>query len=206
MLRANQAEISGDTVLIRVSFCRVLLVLAVALGCWLFDSEQARAQAWQDGDGPANGGPPVYQQHAFDGHRRDDRRDRREFRRDTRFASPQVSAGWFQRPYPYHLDYYKMRYGGSYAPYFGNLYGTPFGTPQVVNYPPYYGPYYGGNGGGFANGYGQPGDGGGPPQYPPNAGAMRPGADVVEESGTGQSPPSGSPAKTGGEALPAPTP
>ena len=32
-----------------------------------------------------------------------------------------------------------MRYGGSYAPYFGNLYGPP----QVVTAPPYYGPYYG---------------------------------------------------------------
>jgi hypothetical protein len=58
-----------------------------------------------------------------------------------RFA-PQVNAGWFQRPYPYHLDYYRMRYGGSYAPYFGNLYGPP----QVVTAPPYYGPYYGGYG------------------------------------------------------------
>lgn len=38
---------------------------------------------------------------------------------------PQVSGGSFQRPYPYHLDYYKMRWGGSYAPYFGNLYGPP---------------------------------------------------------------------------------
>lgn len=36
-----------------------------------------------------------------------------------------VSAGTFQRPYPYHLDYYKQRYGGSYEPYFGNLYGPP---------------------------------------------------------------------------------
>jgi hypothetical protein len=53
-----------------------------------------------------------------------------------------VTAGWFQRPYPYHLDYYRMRYGGSYAPYFGNLYGPP----QVVTAPPYYGPYYGGFG------------------------------------------------------------
>ena len=34
-------------------------------------------------------------------------------------------GGWFQRPYPYHLDYYKMRYGGSYEPYSGNLYGPP---------------------------------------------------------------------------------
>ncbi len=35
------------------------------------------------------------------------------------------NEGWFQRPYPYHLDYYRMRYGGSYEPYFGNLYGPP---------------------------------------------------------------------------------
>jgi hypothetical protein len=62
-----------------------------------------------------------------------------------------VNAGWFQRPYPYHLDYYKMRYGGSYAPYFGNLYGPP----QVVTAPPYFGPYYGG----FGNEYANPGDG-----------------------------------------------
>jgi hypothetical protein len=39
--------------------------------------------------------------------------------------APNVQAGSFQRPYPYHLDYYRMRYGGGYAPYFGNLYGTP---------------------------------------------------------------------------------
>lgn len=36
-----------------------------------------------------------------------------------------VAAGGFQRPYPYHLDYYRKAYGGSYAPYFGNLYGPP---------------------------------------------------------------------------------
>jgi hypothetical protein len=39
-----------------------------------------------------------------------------------------------------------MRYGGSYAPYFGNLYGPP----QVVTAPPYYGPYYDEHG--FPNG------------------------------------------------------
>jgi hypothetical protein len=69
------------------------------------------------------------------------------------WVPPQVSAGWFQRPYPYHLDYYRMRYGGSYAPYFGNLYGPP----QVVTAPPYYGPYYGGYDG--PNGYVPPGYG-----------------------------------------------
>lgn len=42
------------------------------------------------------------------------------------------SSGWYQRPYPYHLDYYKMRYNGSYEPYFGNIYGPPaFILPQT---------------------------------------------------------------------------
>lgn len=154
----------------------------------MLGAENASAQPWQAADGQAHDGPPVYQQHAFDGHRRDEKRDRRDFRRGTRFVSPQISAGSFQRPYPYHLDYYKMRYGGSYAPYFGNLYGTP----QVVNYPPYYGPYYGGNG----NGYGQPGNNGGfPIEYPANPGMMS--GTEVEES---------APITMGDEALPAPTP
>ena len=137
----------GDTALMRFSVRGVMLALGSVLAVSMFQAARVSAQLSQDDDGHLNGGPPVYQQHAFEDHRRDDRRDRRDFRRDSRFASPQVSANWFQRPYPYHLDYYKMRYGGSYAPYYGNLYGTPFGTPQVANYPPYYGPYYGGDGG-----------------------------------------------------------
>ncbi len=79
--------------------------------------------------------------------------------------SSQVSAGSFQRPYPYHLDYYRMKWGGSYAPYFGNLYGPPnyynYGTPYYGDYSPYYGyngyGYNGYNGylpGGFGSGYG----------------------------------------------------
>lgn len=76
-------------------------------------------------------GPPTYQRQAFDW-RYNDRDWRRYDRRWQPWMMPQESSGWFQRPYPYHLDYYKMRWGGSYAPYFGNLYGTPFGTPQVV--------------------------------------------------------------------------
>jgi hypothetical protein len=104
---------------------------------------------------------PVYQRHAFewkDHGRRDDK-----FRRHSVFVPPQVNAAWFQRPYPYHLDYYKMRYGGSYAPYFGNLYGPP----QVVTAPPYYGPYYGDFGYG-ANGY-QNGYPGAYEEIPPQA-------------------------------------
>jgi hypothetical protein len=184
----------------------VLLVLGMALVGTIFGAAQASAQPGQDGGGQPNDGPPVYQQHPvdghpFDGHRRDDRRDRRDFRRDSRFVSPQVSAGWFQRPYPYHLDYYKMRYGGSYAPYFGNLYGTP----QVVNYPPYYGPYYTGYGGSYANGYGEPGYGGAPMGYPANPGMTPPGTEV-EKPLADQTQTGGSQTKTGREILPAPTP
>jgi len=201
--------------LIRFSLRGVLLLLGAGLAATVFRPAQGSAQPWQEGGGQPNDGPPVYQWHPTDGHssdghpsdghrsdghRRDDGRDRRDFRRDSRFVSPQVSAGWFQRPYPYHLDYYKMRYGGSYAPYFGNLYGTP----QVVNYPPYYGPYYGGNGGGYSNGYGQPGYGGAPMGYPANPGMVTPGTEVGE-SAPSQTPSGESPMKTGSEALPAPT-
>jgi hypothetical protein len=55
---------------------------------------------------------------------------------ESTLAAPQADAamagtqamppmGGFRRPYPYHLDYYRLRYGGSYAPYFGNIYGPP---------------------------------------------------------------------------------
>jgi hypothetical protein len=94
-----------------------------------------------------------------------------------------------------------MRYGGSYAPYFGNLYGTP----QVVNYPPYYGPYYTGYGAGNAGGFGQQGYNGIPMEYPASAGITTPGNGneglVPAGTQTGQSP-----ANSSGEALPAPTP
>jgi hypothetical protein len=112
-----------------------------------------------------------YQRHTFDkGFKHDDKRRRHDFKGRT---SPHISSGWFQRPYPYHLDYYRMKYHGSYAPYFGNLYGPP----QVVTAPPYYGPYYGGGGlgtgdWGLGAGDNAPGDYGnpvyerGPVQFP----------------------------------------
>jgi hypothetical protein len=106
----------------------------------------------------------VYQRRAFDWMDKDDFRHSRGRGHSPHSFAPQVSAGWFQRPYPYHLDYYKMRYGGSYAPYFGNLYGPP----QVVTAPPYYGPYYGGYGNGYPGEYGQPGDYGYPATPPSN--------------------------------------
>ena len=129
---------------------------------------------------------PVYQRRAFEWMgKHGDRFDRRHGHA-PHWAAPPVSAGWFQRPYPYHLDYYRMRYGGSYAPYFGNLYGPP----QVVTAPPYYGPYYGGygaeaaapNGGwgyaGYPNGvmYGPPVEAAPPTEQPlaPNGDASPP--------------------------------
>jgi hypothetical protein len=94
--------------------------------------------AWAQSSHHGNDGDhdrPVYKRHAFA--RGGDHHGKFGRRFDHNFRSPQINSGWFQRPYPYHLDYYKMRYGGSYAPYFGNLYGPP----QVVTAPPYYGPY-----------------------------------------------------------------
>ncbi len=102
--------------------------------------------------GDHGGPPPVYQRHGFDG-KRNGSEWRNGWNRRQAWVMPQESSGWFQRPYPYHLDYYKMRWGGSYAPYFGNLYGVPFGTPQVVN-----------GGWGLGTGGWGPG-GGGPPGY-----------------------------------------
>jgi hypothetical protein len=163
-----------------------MLLSVIVASFSTFVAGRVFAQPGQNGDGPGNDGPPVYQNHPTDGHqmdghsldkrRRDDRRDRRDFRRGFPFMSPQISSAWFQRPYPYHLDYYKMRYGGSYAPYFGNLYG-PSGFPA------YYGPYYGGYGGygaGYANGYPQPGYNGGPMEYPVTGGTEMP-EDGAEE-------------------------
>jgi hypothetical protein len=126
----------------------------------------------------------------------DDRRfkDRRHFRQQT----PNVQSRWFQRPYPYHLDFYKMKYGGSYAPYFGNLYGPP----QVVTAPPYYGPYYGGWG--FENG------GWGAEGYPPGAFDGAPAEQMVAPEGMViegpivESAPSDQSTQPNGEGLPVP--
>ena len=123
---------TGDIVVVRV-FCRSVLIGGGAVGVALVAAVLAIADGPPDDNGHHDGQRPVYQRHAFDWRSKDHDRRRDGFGKFGPWAAPQVSAGWFQRPYPYHLDYYKMRYGGSYAPYFGNLYGTPFGTPQVVN-------------------------------------------------------------------------
>jgi hypothetical protein len=123
------------------------LILPGALILAMCGQTFARAERSHD-HGGRDHRRPVYQRHAFDwmgkhghgDHRRDGRKGGHFPVYSPQPVAPPVSSGWFQRPYPYHLDYYKMRYGGSYAPYFGNLYGPP----QVVTAPPYYGPYYGG--------------------------------------------------------------
>jgi hypothetical protein len=97
------------------------------------------------------------------------------------------------------LDYYKMRYGGSYAPYFGNLYG-PSGFPA------YYGPYYGGYGAGYPNGYPQPGYNGTPMEYPVTAGAETPEAGMEEALPPAQLQPSAAAAKASGGSAAAATP
>ena len=135
----------------------------------------SRAEPPQNGNGgQQNGGPPVYQRHGSGWGGNGSNRWRGN-KWQSQWNTPQVSGSWFQRPYPYHLDYYKMRYGGSYAPYFGNLYGTPFGTPQVVGEG--WGPGAGGWGPEGGGGFPAPGvewSGGEPYAYPPGAAMGQP--------------------------------
>ena len=175
-----------------------MLVAGGAVGVALLATMFAYGQPPQGGgDGPQGGQHdnqhggrrPVYQRRAFEWMHADHDR-RRDGYGPGRWETPQVSAGWFQRPYPYHLDYYKMRYGGSYAPYFGNLYGPP----QVV---------YGGWGwgaGGWGAEYG--GYGGQPNGFQgiPYSNSMMPEASAESaNSGNGQA------ASPKGESLPAPS-
>src|SRR5262245_35282412 len=141
-----------ERALIRLSFRCLILPLMAAVAMPFAEENHG------DG-GHGHGHRPVYQRHAFERRNKHDRHGGRGFRHGFPLMSPPVSSGWFQRPYPYHLDYYKMRYGGSYAPYFGNLYG-PSGLPA------YFGPYYGAYGGGYAHGYPQAGYNRVPMEFP----------------------------------------
>lgn len=165
----------------RFSLRGPIVLSAVVAGFSVVGAGRAPAQRAPERDGPWNGGSPVYQNHASNGRPsdkrwREDRRERRDLRCGPSFMFPQTSSAWFQRPYPYHLDYYKMRYGGSYAPYFGNLYG-PSGFPA------YYGPYYGGVGGygaDYGNGYPPPWPNGAPMGYPVTSGEELPETNMEE--------------------------
>jgi hypothetical protein len=184
------------------------MLLSALFACFsVLGAERAFAQSGPSSNGQWNGGPPVYQHHPSDAgpsdqHWRDDRRDRRDFRRGSSFMFPQTSSAWFQRPYPYHLDYYKMRYGGSYAPYFGNLYG-PSGFPA------YYGPYYGGYGGygvGYGIGYPPPGYNGVPMEYPVSAGEEMPELNFEQAPLPAQTQTGAGATKASGKTPPAATP
>jgi hypothetical protein len=122
---------------------------------------------------------PTYQRKGtYAGNGKDHHRD---WRRPMQQYSSQTSAGSFQRPYPFHLDYYRAKWGGSYAPYFGNLYGPPNyffnGTPFFGGFGAYSG-YNGFNGfNGLQGGdYGNPGFEGGGAPYGPWAGQFMGGA------------------------------
>jgi hypothetical protein len=144
-------------------------------------SHAAVAQEW---NGPSHGGGDSWSGYQRKSHHSGSWNN--DWKHDQRFRStgPDISAGSFQRPYPYHMDYYKMKYGGSYAPYFGNLYGPP--TFVGV-------PFYGGFGAGTFNPWGweggfngyPPGGVGYPAGFGPNGsvgpGGMPPG-NVVEEA------------------------
>ena len=145
--------------MVRLSLSLRALFRFVLLAVVAFAPKLAYAEWF--GDKPEHDRPPVYQRRAFESSRWHGKGRHYPHHRVQYFA-PQVSSGWFQRPYPYHLDYYRMKYGGSYAPYFGNLYGPP----QVVTAPPYYGPYYGGYGDPGA--YGSDGAYNAVPILPPN--------------------------------------
>lgn len=96
---------------------------------------------------------PKYQRKGtFAGHDFDKQRNFRH-RPMPQFSS-QTSAASFQRPYPFHLDYYRAKWGGSYAPYFGNLYGPP---NYFINGVPFFNGF-GAWGSGFNN-FGYPGIG-----------------------------------------------
>ncbi len=46
-------------------------------------------------------------------------------RRGHRFQQQPYGYGQFYRPFPYHLDLYRVRYGGSYSPYHSPAYLQP---------------------------------------------------------------------------------
>lgn len=119
----------------------------------LFTASPALAQ-----QGGGAGGPTYQRKGSFADHGKGHRGDWR--RHDMRQFSSSTSAGSFQRPYPFHLDYYRAKWGGSYAPYFGNLYGPP---NYFINGAPWFGGFGGVGFSGFNSGFGEfggPGFGG----------------------------------------------
>jgi hypothetical protein len=155
------------------------------------------AQPPQGSNGGPPNGPPMYQRQAFDGSRHDRDRDRGRrrdnFRQSFPFTTPQVNSGWYQRPYPTHLDYFRLRSNEAPPRYYGNWYGSYGGWSGRVG-------VWDNDGSGYAT---QPDDGGvGNPGVSPRALLMNPPSEQNKSSDANgkASPPDG-----GSESLPAPS-
>ena len=113
----------------------IVALVVLALGA----SNSALAQGYQRSRGsnaPMHGGGGGWSNGHGGGHRQYP--PQQHGYKQPQGFSAQMSGGQFQRPYPYHLDYYRMKWGGSYEPYFGNLYGPPnvvLGWPGVYGGP-----------------------------------------------------------------------
>jgi hypothetical protein len=91
------------------------------------------------GHHPSNKHPGHHHNHHHNGHN-NGFNNTWLYGRGIPFSPQNYNYGYYSRPYPYHLDYYRMRYQGSYEPYAGNLYGPPLvQAPTYVN-PPYEAP------------------------------------------------------------------
>jgi hypothetical protein len=118
----------GDNRVIRFC-CRRILVFVGALGVLLGRGVATNAQPPRGGNGgPPNGQSPVYQRQSIDWSRGDRDRRRDDFRQSGQYAYPQVNSGWFQRPYPTHLDYFRLRSGEVPPRYYGDWYGMTYGS------------------------------------------------------------------------------
>jgi len=181
---------------------RLTLVGWAAVGAILAGVEFAHAQPPQGirsggPNGPQGGsqnGPQTYQRQKFDGSRWGRDRRRNDFGQSFPFTTPQVNSGWYQRPYPTHLDYFRLRSNEAPPPYYGNWNGS-----------------YGGWGGPVgvldndASGYATPSneDGvSGGQGVSPRALLMNPPSD---QSKSGDASGKGTGAAVGSESLPAPS-
>jgi hypothetical protein len=84
----------------------LLIFVSGAIGIALLAAVLVYGQPPQNNGGSQDSQSPMYQRHGSDWRRdgHDRRRDR--FNQYGRRAMPHVSSGGFQRPYPYHLEYY----------------------------------------------------------------------------------------------------
>jgi hypothetical protein len=135
----------GDRCVTRTTF-RIVVCGCAAIVAMSARAELTHAQPPQGNNGGPPSGPQVYQSQGFG--RSHDGRDRRrdDFRQSNRFMGPQFNSGWFQRPYPTHLDYFRLRSNEAPPRYYGDWYGAPYGGwgqgpeswgPESSGYPPY---------------------------------------------------------------------